>query len=100
MPPRTDPAALDRIKAFGDMERLVILDLSPRILPRLMELVGSTVITPTLWPWAIALSPKASIRVLFPAPGEPLIAYRIEFLPASRLFSHHCSNCTACLRSS
>ena len=50
--------------------------LSPRMEPLVTELVGSTVSTATLWPASQSILPKASIMVLLPAPGTPVMPMR------------------------
>ena len=52
---------------------MLILVLSPKILPPLFSELGSIVSTATLCPLLQIIVPKASINVLFPTPGLPVI---------------------------
>ena len=40
--------------------------------PPVVDDDGSTARTATLWPWSVRNLPKASIKVLLPAPGGPV----------------------------
>ena len=52
--------------------------LSPKILPLFSELLGSTANTATFLPCEVKCLPKASIKVLFPTPGTPVIPILTE----------------------
>ena len=56
--------------------------LSPRMLPPLTGLLGSTASTATRWPRSTRWSPRASISVLLPTPGGPVMPTRTA--PAAR----------------
>jgi hypothetical protein len=77
-PPSMPPVGEGRIKAFGSLESFSMRVLSPRMLPRVTVLLGSTASTATRWPRSVSVVPSASIKVLFPAPGTPVIPTRIE----------------------
>jgi hypothetical protein len=50
--------------------------LSPRMEPPDTVLDGSTASTATRWPWPIRYRPSASMKVLLPTPGTPLMPRR------------------------
>jgi hypothetical protein len=50
------------------------------MLPLLMELLGSMANTATLHPFSIRSFPNTSMKVLFPAPGTPVIPILIDRL--------------------
>ena len=50
--------------------------LSPRIEPPVRPLDGSTASTATRWPAAVSMVPKASMKVLLPTPGTPVMPTR------------------------
>ena len=77
-PPNDPPVGEGRIKAFFSLTKFSILVLSPRILPLLIELLGSIASTATFFPSFIKWFPKASIKVLLPTPGTPVIPILIE----------------------
>ena len=77
-PPSSFPAGLGRIYTFGSLTKFFILVLSPRILPLVIELEGSTAKTATFFSNLDKYVPKASIKVLFPTPGTPVIPILIE----------------------
>jgi len=77
--PPSEPRDGDgRMKASGLTDRCSIRVLSPRMEPPVMVLDGSIASTATRCPRRISSSPRASMNVDFPAPGEPLIPSRIE----------------------
>ena len=50
--------------------------LSPRTLPPVTELLGSTAVTATFRPRSVSRVPRASMSVLLPAPGTPVMPTR------------------------
>jgi hypothetical protein len=52
--------------------------LSPRMLPPVTSLEGSTASTATLCPASTSFMPRASTKVLLPAPGVPVTPRRID----------------------
>ena len=80
-PPRLPADGLGRIKALGSFARVSIRVLSPRILPFVFSLVGSIASTANLCPIEVSFTPSASIVVLFPTPGTPVIP-TLMLLPA------------------
>ena len=78
-PPRVPPAGEGLMYASCRLDRVPILVLSPRMEPLVTELVGSTDSTATLCPLSHSILPKASIIVLLPAPGTPVIPIRRAF---------------------
>ena len=64
------------IAVLNAFESVAIRVLSPRMLPPLTLLVGSTASTATRWLWRVSDVPSASMKVLFPAPGTPLTPTR------------------------
>ena len=77
-PPRVPPEGEGRMKARRSRDSNSIRVLSPRMLPRVTVLLGSTASTATLWPCAHRCRPSASIKVLLPPPGTPVMPTRIE----------------------
>ena len=78
--PPSEPAEGDgRMNAFFATESSSIRVLSPRILPLVRSLLGSMAKTASLDPACIRCIPSASIKVLFPAPGTPVIPIRTDF---------------------
>ena len=69
------------MKALGSLQRVSIRVLSPRILPLLFSLLGSIARTASLCPFDVIKLPKASMNVLLPAPGTPVIPILIDFMP-------------------
>ena len=67
-----------RINALRCVDSCSIRVLSPSIDPLLIELLGSIASTANRLPFCTISIPKASIRVLLPAPGTPVIPNRIE----------------------
>ena len=68
--------------------RKFIRVLSPRMLPPPFGLVGSTERTATRCPKSVTIwRPRASMRVLLPAPGTPVIPIRTESFSGKRQFS-------------
>jgi hypothetical protein len=61
--------------------------LSPKMLPFERSLEGSMASTASLFPLLIRCMPKASMEVLFPAPGTPVIPTRMEFPECGKHFS-------------
>lgn len=86
-PPKEVPEGEGRIKAFGSLAKVSIRVLSPKILPLLNELVGSTAKTATLFPWLVNVLPKISIKELLPTPGTPVIPSRMLLLGWVKHFS-------------
>ena len=80
-PPSEPALGLGRIKALGSLQRVSIRVLSPRILPLLFSLLGSIASTASLCPFDVMKLPNASMNVLFPAPGTPVMPMRIVFVP-------------------
>ena len=72
-PPKVSPDAEGRIKAFLSLTNSSIRVLSPKILPCEMVLLGSTARTATFLPKLVKCFPKASIKVLLPTPGTPVM---------------------------
>ena len=66
------------MKALGSRASCSMRVLSPRMLPRLMLLLGSTASTATFFPWRQSQVPKASMSELLPAPGTPVMPMRTE----------------------
>ena len=63
--------------------------MSPRILPFVCSLLGSIVSTASFLPSPVKCNPKVSIKVLFPAPGTPVIPILIDFAQeASGILQH------------
>ena len=60
----------------GCWDNSFIRVLSPMMLPPVIGLLGSTASTATRWPSPIKNSPNASMKVLFPTPGTPVIPIR------------------------
>ena len=77
-PPSVPAAGEGLIKALGSMLNLSILVLSPRILPRVCSLLGSIASTARVLPLVVRSFPKVSMKVLFPAPGTPVIPILID----------------------
>ena len=65
-----------RMKAASCCASRSIRVLSPRMLPPVTGLLGSTASTATRWPAPIRCSPNASMKVLLPTPGGPVIPTR------------------------
>ena len=77
-PPRLPPEGEGRMKAPGSIDSRSMRVLSPSIEPPEMELEGSTARTATRWPCSMRCRPSTSIKVDFPAPGEPEMPTRID----------------------
>ncbi len=73
IPPRLPLAPIDLMNTPGSLFRSDILTLSPSIAPPVKGLVGSMAITPTLFPSRLMDLTSLSVRVLFPAPGGPVM---------------------------
>ena len=86
-PPKELPEGDGRIKAFGSFAKVSIRVLSPKMLPLLNELVGSTAKTATLLPCSVKVLPKVSMNELLPTPGTPVIPNRMLWLGLDRHFS-------------
>lgn len=79
-PPSIPPDGDGRIKAFSQRDRFSILVLSPRMLPPVTVLDGSTASTATFLPKSLqSIVPKASMNVDLPAPGTPVMPIRNDF---------------------
>jgi hypothetical protein len=76
-PPSTPPEGEGRMKALAWRESDSMRVLSPRMLPPVTLLLGSTARTATRWPRSQSRVPNASIRVLLPAPGTPVTPIRM-----------------------
>ena len=75
--PPNEPADGDgRIKAKGLEDNCSILVLSPSMLPFERSLEGSIANTASFFPCVMRCIPKASINVLFPTPGTPVMPIR------------------------
>ena len=79
-PPNVSPEAEGRIKAFLSFTNSSIRVLSPKMLPCEIVLLGSTASTATFFPKPVKCFPKASIKVLFPTPGTPVIPILTDLL--------------------
>ena len=75
------------MKDRGSAARRGMRLLSPRMLPPLRALEGSTASTATRWPPSISRIPRASMRVLLPTPGTPVIPTRVALPVAGRRLS-------------
>ena len=75
-PPRVPALGDGRTKAEESFERRGMRVLSPRMLPPVTVLVGSTARTATRWPSAVSIEPRASMKVLLPTPGTPVMPTR------------------------
>ena len=75
-PPKLPPEGEGRIKALGLIASCSIRVLSPRMEPPLRVLLGSMAKTATLCPLSASMLPKLSMKVLFPAPGTPVMPRR------------------------
>ena len=80
-PPSEPALGLGRINALGSLHRVSIRVLSPRILPLLFSELGSMASTASLCPLDVMKLPKASMNVLFPAPGTPVIPILMDLMP-------------------
>ena len=83
-PPRVFPDAEGRINAFSSFTNSSILVLSPRMLPCEMVLLGSTASTATFLPRLVRYFPNASMNVLLPTPGTPVIPMRTDLFAWGR----------------
>ena len=88
-PPSEPALGLGRMNALGSLQRVSILVLSPRILPLLFSLLGSIASTASLCPLEVTKLPNASMKVLFPAPGTPVMPILIDFIPVFTACSWH-----------
>mgnify|MGYP000338714943 CR=1 FL=1 len=73
------PVAVGRINTSSRIDKDSMRVLSPSILPPLMLELGSMAITASRCPWFNSSCPIASMKVLFPTPGTPVIPMRQEF---------------------
>ena len=64
------------MKAFSFRDSSSMRVLSPRMLPLVTVLLGSTASTATLCPRSQSHVPSASMNVLLPAPGTPVMPTR------------------------
>ncbi len=87
-PPRCPPDGEGRMNACGSADKCSIRVLSPRMLPPEIGLDGSTVRTarrsPRSW---ITCIPSASMKVLLPTPGTPVMPTRRDFPVCGRIES-------------
>jgi hypothetical protein len=72
-PPSDPRVASERMKTSGSDAWACIRMRSPRMAPPLKGLVGSTASTPTVRPSARSRATTRSVRVDFPAPGDPVM---------------------------
>src|SRR5688572_18677315 len=72
-PPIEPLVASERINTFGCVYQSLIRILSPSTAPRLKGEEGSTHNTPVFFPAATSILINASVNVLLPAPGGPVI---------------------------
>ena len=79
-PPNEPAEGEGLIKALGSFANSSILVLSPRMLPFVISLLGSTAKTAILRPSLVTYLPNDSIKVLFPTPGTPVTPILIDFL--------------------
>ncbi len=79
-PPRCPDDGEGRTKASGRLERSAMRVRSPRMEPPVLDELGSTASTATLW-WCsvMSLTPMASMNVDLPAPGTPEMPTRNAF---------------------
>ena len=77
-PPKEEPAGEGLIKACLLLTNSSILVLSPKILPLLIELLGSMASTATFLFFSVNCIPNASMKVLFPTPGTPVMPILID----------------------
>ena len=75
-PPRVPLLGLGRMYAFSWTDRCSMRVLSPRMEPPDTLLEGSTASTATRCPCWIKYRPNASMNVLLPTPGTPLMPSR------------------------
>ena len=75
-PPSEPAAGLGRMNALGCTARRSMRVLSPSMLPLVRSELGSMASTASLPPSLRTWSPNASILVLLPAPGTPVIPMR------------------------
>ena len=76
-PPSEPPEGDGRMKARSSWARLSMRVLSPRMLPPVTGLLGSTASTATRWPFDQQCRPRSvSMKVLLPTPGGPVMPTR------------------------
>ena len=93
-PPKEPADGEGRMKAFFSRDKASIRVLSPRMLPFERSLLGSIASTASLRPCLIKCMPNASIEVLLPAPGTPVMPIRTDFPACGRHFSIiSCATC-------
>jgi hypothetical protein len=76
-PPSVVPPGDGRMNALECRLRSVIRVLSPRMLPPVTAELGSTASTATVRPAAHSRRPSASMSVLLPTPGAPVMPTRM-----------------------
>ncbi len=87
-PPKCPRAGEGRMKARSSTLSRSMRVLSPRMLPPEMGLDGSTLRTATRSPrWRIRCMPRASMKVLLPTPGTPVMPTRRDLPVAGRIAS-------------
>ena len=87
-PPRCPRAGDGRMKARSSTARRSMRVLSPRMLPPEIGLDGSTLSTATLSPRSrIRYMPSASMKVLLPTPGTPVMPTRRDLPVCGRMAS-------------
>ena len=77
-PPSVRPEGEGRMKALGSVESSSMRVLSPRMLPLDRSLLGSMARTAIFLPMLVKCLPKASMKVLLPTPGTPVMPMRSE----------------------
>ena len=92
-PPSEPALGLGRMKAFGSWQRVSIRVLSPRMLPLVFSELGSMASTASLCPHEVIYDPKASMKVLFPAPGTPVMPIRIVLWAADSTWQRLMISC-------
>ncbi len=92
-PPSEPPVGEGRMNAFLCVASFGIRVLSPKMLPRLRSLLGSTVSTATCLPESARCSPSASMKVLLPTPGIPVMPMRTLLVRADAQASNTVRAC-------
>jgi hypothetical protein len=75
-PPSEPPLGEGRMNASSRWARRSMRVLSPRMLPPVTGLDGSTASTATREPCSIRCRPRLSMKVLLPTPGGPVMPTR------------------------
>src|ERR1017187_6167767 len=91
-PPKCPPDGEGRMNAPSSIESRSIRVLSPRMLPPESGLYGSTVRPARRSPQSrMTYIPNASMKVLLPTPGTPVIPTRRDFPVCGRIKSSRCA---------